>query len=139
MLERGQCFLRLTQDGAPQPPSSYPTAIVHRATDLNPAHADKVLQGVINRTRERFAVSRLTAEFQIAFAHDDLTREDHMKWKSLFRSERRERSTEHANRKRAKKNNREESNAFGGAANELRNLADHIFGEPQPVANPQMP
>ena len=29
MLARGQCFLRLTENGAPQPPSAYPTSITY--------------------------------------------------------------------------------------------------------------
>ena len=137
MLARGECFLRLTEDGAPQPPSAYPTAISYEGSDTEDGQDDRLLQGVINRTRERFATSRLTAEFQIAFAHDEFTRDDHLKWKSLFRSERRKRSKTHASQKRVKDKNREETNAFGGAAGDLKALADQIFGNPDRDTNLQ--
>ena len=132
MLARGECFLRLTEDGAPQPPSAYPTAITYGGHGTEDGQEDRLLQGVINRTRERFAISRLNAEFQIAFAHDDLTREDHLKWKSLFRTERRNKEDQHTKQKREKDRNKKEvqATALGGAATELQNLANQIFGNP---------
>ena len=110
---------------------------MHRSGKEDAAYADKLLQGVINRTRERFAISRLTAEFQIAFAHDEFTRDDHLKWKAMFRGERRDRSKEHNNRKRVKEKNKEANRAsnFGGAATELQNLANHLFSNG--TVNPQ--
>lgn len=139
LLERGECVLRLTEDGSPQPPSSTPTSITHNQAVQDKGRSQDLFQGVINRTRERFGVSRLTAEFQIAFAHDELTREDHLKWKTLFRNERREKSNKHQAQKRVKDKNKQALNAtaFGGAASELQNLADHIFNNNGPGSNPQ--
>ena len=141
MLERGQCFLRLTQEGAPQPPNSYPTSIHYGGEEEFGESSDKLLQGVINRTRERFAISRLTAEFQISFAHDEFTRDDHLKWKGMFREQRSERAKHHGEQKRAKESNKRnvKANAFGGAANELQDLADHLFAGSSPTSNPQTP
>ncbi len=133
-LDRGQCFMRLTENGTPQPPSAYPISIKHHVDEQNLQQGKSALQGVINFTRERFAISRLTAEFQIAFAHDEFGREEHLAWKKKFRAERKERSLTHTNQKRVKEENRAQlrQTSFGGAASKLQDLAEHIFGHSKP-------
>jgi hypothetical protein len=138
-LERGQCFMRLTEDGAPQPPSAYPISIKHFQKNESTKASGSVLDGIVNFTRERFAVSRLTAEFQIAFAHDEFGKEEHLKWKGLFRSERKLKQANHDHKKRVKEENRKivQLTSFGGAATELQNLADQVFGNGDTTNNPQ--
>lgn len=128
-LERGQCLMRLTQDGSPQPPSTYPISVTHPEMRVALRENHNRLQSVINFTRERFAISKLTAEFQIASAHNDLSKDDYLDWKRRFKQECHQASAEHKTNKRAKEENKTKNQLsnFGGAASELQQLADHIF------------
>ena len=95
-LERGQCLLRHTRSGSPQPPSTYPMLVRYQPMAAWNRRARRRLVGALSRTRERFAITKLTAEYQIAFAHKRPTQQDYLHWKSLFRKERRQREQEHA-------------------------------------------
>lgn len=128
-LERGQCLMRLTQDGSPQPPSTYPISVTHPEMRETQRKNHNRLQSIINFTRERFAISKLTAEFQIASAHNDLSKDDYLDWKRKFKQECRHASKQHKTNKQEKEENKTKNQLsnFGGAATELQQLADHIF------------
>jgi len=128
-LERGQCLMRLTQDGSPQPPSTYPISVNHSEVGETQSGNNNALQSIINFKRERFAISKLTAEFQIASAHNDLSKDEYLDWKRKFKQKCQNASKQHKTNKRDKEENKinnRQSN-FGGAASELQQLADHIF------------
>ena len=84
-LGNGEVVLRLTQNGAPQPPPSSPVKVISRE------HGSAKIQSAINLTRQRFATDRLSVEFQIATAHDQLSRNEHLEWKTRFKREQRSR------------------------------------------------
>lgn len=140
-LERGQCLMRLTQDGSPQPPSSYPVSITHDDKKPDVPTTANVLNAVRNFTRERFAITKLTAEFQIATAHSELSNEDYLVWKRKFQIEKQARSKQAKTNKRAKKKRKAQhmQTTFGGASTELQHLADHIFGTSKTKINYELP
>jgi len=78
-LGNGEVVLRLTENGAPQPPPNYPV-LVHK-----PESGNAKIQSAINFTRQRFGTERLKAEFQIVSANDRLNREELLAWMSRFK------------------------------------------------------
>ena len=82
-LGNGEAVLRLTQNGAPQPPPSYAIKISHVE------QGSSRVQAAVNFTRQRYAIDRLTAEFQIALERGKMNREEHLAWKAKFKKQQR--------------------------------------------------
>lgn len=95
-LQNGEAVMRLTRSGAPMPLPSSPIKIAR--PELGPSKP----QSAINRTREAFATGRLTAEFQIATAHDQLNRQEHLNWQAKFKQEKRVRGKQQRKNIKAK-------------------------------------
>lgn len=92
-LGRGECLLRLTQNGTPQSPPSYPVAITKRKEGSSKP------QSAINFTRQRFGTDRLTAEFQITSSQSQLDPSEMQVWKVRFNEIRKDRAkTQKTNR-----------------------------------------
>lgn len=87
-LGNGEAVLRLTRDGAPQPPPSYAVKITHTELGLGE------VSSAINFTRQRYATDRLTAEYQIALERGEMSREEHLKWMARFKKQKRNRKRE---------------------------------------------
>lgn len=84
-LANGETVLRLTVNGAPQPPSSY--AIKMSKIEKGSAS----IQSAINFTRERYGTDRLTAEFQIELERGDMTKEQKLIWMAKLKQQDRSR------------------------------------------------
>ena len=113
-LGSGETVLRLTRNGAPQPPEPNPLRVTYRGKgSTDPASA-------IRFTRERYATERLTAEFQILESQNVLGREEHLAWKGPLRRERRQRHRTHQHNRQKKTHRRNTNNTP---------LGDHIFGK----------
>ena len=95
-LGNGETVLRLTQNGAPQPPPSSPVKVI------NKRKGSAKIQSAINLTRQRFATDRLTVEFQIVTAHNQLNRDECLEWKKQFKLQKRSRGKTQRQRARTK-------------------------------------
>lgn len=84
-LANGETVLRLTVNGAPQPPSSY--AIKMSKIEKGSAN----IQSAINFSRERYGTDRLTAEFQIELERGDMTKEQKLIWMAKLKQQDRRR------------------------------------------------
>lgn len=93
-LANGETVLRLTVNGAPQPPSSY--AIKMSKIEKGSAS----IQSAINFTRERYGTDRLTAEFQIELERGDMTKEQKLIWMAKLKQQ--DRSRQKARKSKSK-------------------------------------
>lgn len=96
-LNNGEAILRLSQAGTPRPANTTPVQITYQEKGSGTADAFKRF------TRERFGTSKLKAEFQIETAHQPISREDYLIWKSRFDQEKQKRRKEWRIQTRAKK------------------------------------
>ena len=99
-LNNGEAILRLSQNGTPRPANTTPVQITYQDKGRgNPSAFSKF-------TRQRFGTSKLIAEFQIETAHQSLTRNDYLVWKTRFDQEKQIRRKEWRTNSRSKKAHR---------------------------------